>query len=133
MKTVFVNGTFDILHPGHIELFKVAKSLGDRVIVATDSDEKIRRDKGPNKPINDLCHRVSMLQSIKYIDMVLNFNSKEELESIIKLYQPDILLLGNDWETGIVIGREFAKSVRFLPRVGNYSTSNIINRIRNHE
>ena len=54
MKTVWCNGTFDILHPGHIQLFKVARSLGDRVIVATDNDEKIKKDKGDDRPVNDL-------------------------------------------------------------------------------
>jgi D-glycero-beta-D-manno-heptose 1-phosphate adenylyltransferase len=129
MKTVFVNGTFDVLHPGHVELFKVARSLGDRVIVATDTDEKIRKDKGPTKPINDICYRVAMLESIKYIDTVLYFNTRKELEDLIQLYSPDILLLGNDWENGDVVGREFAKEVRFLPRVGGYSSTNVIQNI----
>ena len=64
MKTVFVNGTFDVLHPGHVELFKVARSLGDRVIVATDTDEKIRKDKGPTKPINDKIGRASCRERV---------------------------------------------------------------------
>ena len=58
---VWCNGTFDILHPGHIQLFKVARSLGNKVIVATDTDEKIKADKGDHRPINDLCYRVAML------------------------------------------------------------------------
>ena len=132
MKTVFVNGTFDILHPGHIELFKVAKSLGDRLIVATDSDGKIRKDKGPHKPINDLCYRISMLESIKYIDTVLYFEDTQGLENLIKLYSPDILLLGNDWENGVVIGRDYAKELKFLPRVGNYSSSKVIEKIKSY-
>ena len=78
-KIVWCNGTFDILHPGHIELFKIGKSLGDKLIVATDTDEKIRQDKGPSKPINNLCDRVSMLQAIKYIDEVFYFNDRKEL------------------------------------------------------
>ena len=79
MKTVWCNGTFDILHPGHIQLFKVARSLGDRVIVATDTDEKIKVDKGDYRPVNDLCSRVAMLESIKYIDVVLTFGDRKEL------------------------------------------------------
>ena len=88
---VWCNGTFDILHPGHIELFKVARSIGDKVIVATDTDEKIRTDKGEHRPINDLCYRVAMLEAIKYIDVVHTFGSRKELEDLIELYQPDIL------------------------------------------
>ena len=128
-RIVWCNGTFDILHPGHVELFKVGKSLGDKLIVATDTDEKIRQDKGASKPINNLCHRVSMLQAIKYIDEVLYFNDRKELEGLIELYSPDILLLGDDWKGGDVVGIQYAKEVRFLPRL-NYSTTDIIKKIR---
>ena len=128
-RIVWCNGTFDILHPGHIELFKVGASLGKKLIVATDTDEKIRKDKGAFKPVNNLCDRISMLQAIKYIDEVLYFNTREELEGLIKLYMPDILLLGDDWKGGDVVGKEYAREVRFLPRL-NYSTTDIIKKIR---
>tara|TARA_R100001443_G_scaffold36415_2_gene50241 strand:- start:129 stop:527 length:399 start_codon:yes stop_codon:yes gene_type:complete len=131
MSIVWTNGTFDILHPGHIELFKVARSLGDKVIVATDTDEKIKNDKGDHKPVNDLCYRVAMLEAIKYIDVVHTFGNRKELEDLIMLYEPDILLLGDDWRHGDVVGREHAKEVRFLPRVGGYASSNTIKRIHN--
>ena len=130
-KIVWTNGTFDILHPGHIQLFKVARSLGDKVIVATDSDEKIKKDKGFNRPMNDLCYRVAMLEAIKYIDVVLTFNDRKELEGLIQLYNPDILLLGDDWRNGDVVGCEYAIETRFLPRVGGYASSNTIKRIHN--
>ena len=130
-KIVWCNGTFDILHPGHIQLFKAARALGDRVIVATDTDEKIKNDKGDSRPINDLCHRVAMLEAIKYIDVVHTFGSRQELEGLIQLYNPDILLLGDDWRHGDVVGRKYAKEVRFLPRVGGYASSNIVKRIHN--
>ena len=128
-RIVWCNGTFDILHPGHIELFKVGKSLGDKLIVATDTDEKIRQDKGASKPVNNLCDRISMLQAIKYIDEVLYFGNRKELEGLIELYSPDILLLGDDWKGGDVVGRQYAKEVKFLPRL-NYSTTKIIEKIR---
>ena len=129
---VWCNGTFDILHPGHIELFKVGASLGKKLIVATDTDEKIRKDKGAFKPVNNLCDRISMLQAIKYIDEVLYFNDRKELEGLIKLYMPDILLLGDDWQGGDVVGKEYARDIRFLPRL-NYSTTKIITKIRGAE
>ena len=128
-KIVWCNGTFDILHPGHIELFKVGASLGKKLIVATDTDEKIRQDKGSSKPVNNLCDRISMLQAIKYIDEVLYFGNRKELEGLIELYSPDILLLGDDWKGGDVVGRQYAKEVKFLPRL-NYSTTKIIEKIR---
>jgi D-beta-D-heptose 7-phosphate kinase/D-beta-D-heptose 1-phosphate adenosyltransferase len=129
MTTVWVNGCFDILHPGHIELFKVAKSLGDKLIVGVDEDQKVKNDKGIDRPINPLSFRKTMLESIKYIDVVLPFGSRNELEDLIELYFPDILLVGGDWKNGDVVGRQFAKQVRFFNRVGNYSTTNIIEKI----
>lgn len=129
MITVWVNGCFDILHPGHIELFKVAKSLGDRLIVGVDTDEKVKNDKGADRPINPLTFRKTMLESICYIDVVLPFGSRTELENLIELYSPDILLVGSDWKNGDVVGKEYAKEVRFFNRIGNYSTTNIIHKI----
>lgn len=129
MITVWVNGCFDILHPGHIELFKVAKSLGDRLIVGIDTDEKVKNDKGLSRPINSLLFRKTMLESIKYIDIVLPFGSKLELEQLIELYNPDILLIGGDWRNGEVVGKQFVKKVKFFNRVGNYSTTKIISQI----
>ena len=131
MSIVWTNGTFDILHPGHIELFKVARALGDKVIVATDTDEKIKKDKGFDRPVNDLCYRVAMLEAIKYIDVVHTFGSRQELEDLIQLYEPDILVLGDDWRDGDVVGWEHAGETRFLPRVGGYASSNTIKRIHN--
>ena len=131
MSIVCTNGTFDILHPGHIDLFKVARALGDKVIVATDTDEKIKADKGEHKPINDLCYRVAMLEAIKYIDVVHTFGSRQELEDLIQLYEPDILLLGDDWRDGDVVGWEHAGETRFLPRVGGYASSKTVKKIQN--
>ena len=127
---VWCNGTFDILHPGHIQLFKAARALGNKVIVATDTDEKIRADKGDHRPINNLAYRVAMLEAIKYIDVVHTFGSREELEGLIEMYAPDILLLGDDWRDGDVVGWEHAMETRYLPRVGGYASSKTIERIK---
>jgi D-beta-D-heptose 7-phosphate kinase/D-beta-D-heptose 1-phosphate adenosyltransferase len=131
MKTIFVNGCFDILHPGHIELFKIAKSLGDCLIVATDTDEKIKIDKGNSRPINVLPHRKLMLESLKYIDVVLTFNTDLELERLIELYKPDILVKGGDWRNGKIVGKQFAKEVRFFDRYGEYSTTKFLEQLQN--
>ena len=131
MKTIWCNGTFDILHPGHIELFKIAKSLGDRLIVATDSDNKIKKAKGSNRPVNNLSFRKTLLESIKYIDVVLVFDSDEELNSLIKIYSPDVMLLGSDWEGKNIVGGKYAKEIKFLPRLVEHASSDIINKITN--
>ena len=130
MKTIWTNGCFDILHPGHIELFRACKSLGDRLIVGIDSDEKVKKDKGYSRPINDICFRYTMLQSIKYIDEIHIFGSRQELEELIQFYTPDVLVVGGDWRDGDVVGREYAKEVRFFNRVGGYSSSKIITKIQ---
>jgi D-beta-D-heptose 7-phosphate kinase/D-beta-D-heptose 1-phosphate adenosyltransferase len=113
-----------------MELFKIAKSLGDRLIVGIDTDEKVCKDKGPYRPINSLSFRQTMLDSNKHIDLVIPFSSRQELEQTIELYYPDILLVGGDWRGGDVVGRECAKEVRFLNRVGGYSTTKLINKIK---
>ena len=126
MKIVFVNGCFDVLHPGHIKLFQYAKSLGDYLIVAIESDEKVALDKGPDRPIFSLEDRTLILESIKGIDIVHTFDSREGLENLLECIRPDILVVGSDWKNGIVVGREYAKEVRFFERQGDYSTSRTI-------
>ncbi len=128
---VWTNGCFDILHRGHIELFRYAKSLGDELIVGVDSDLKVRNDKGKNKPIVNLQDRMFMLQSIKYIDKVVPFDSTEELHNTIKWYQPDIMVIGSDWKGKEVIGEMFAGKLIFFDRIGDYSTTKLSQHI-NH-
>ena len=128
MITVWTNGCFDVLHRGHIELFKHAKSLGEKLIVGIDSDTKVKKDKGNNRPINNVEDRKFILESIKYIDQVLVFHSKEDLENLIKQTKPDIMVIGSDWKNKTVVGQRHAKKLLFFDRIGNYSTTNILNK-----
>ena len=123
---VWTNGCFDVLHRGHIELFKYAKSLGDELCVGIDTDEKVKLDKGDTRPINNLQDRIVMLQSIKYIDKVIPFDSTEDLRKTIRWYQPDLMVIGSDWKGKDVIGREFSDKLVFFNRVGDYSTTNFL-------
>ena len=130
MKTVWTNGTFDVLHMGHIELFRKARKLAGpdgRVIVGTDSDERVRELKGPTRPINNLIDRVDFLRAIKYIDGVVTFSSADELQAHIQRFSPDILLVGDDYVNKPVVGSQYAKAVVFIPRYGGLSSSKIIN------
>ena len=129
MKTVFVNGCFDILHPGHIKLFQTARSFGDRLIVAIDSDRKVKEMKGYTRPINSVSTRKIILESIRYIDEVLIFDTREELEALVKKFKPDILMVGSDWKGKEVVGSDYAKEVRFFDRIGEHSTTEIIKSI----
>ena len=123
---IWVNGCFDVLHRGHFELFKYAKSLGNELVVGLDTDLKVSQDKGPDRPYNNLQDRMFALQSIKYIDRVISFNSRKELESLISLYSPDILLVGSDWRGGDIVGKQFAREVCFFERITQYSTTDIL-------
>jgi D-glycero-beta-D-manno-heptose 1-phosphate adenylyltransferase len=129
VKKVFVNGCFDILHPGHIRLFKYAKSLGDFLNVAIDSDRKVAEMKGPDRPIYSQEDRAKILESIRYIDSVFIFDTKQELEGLIKVIHPDILVVGSDWKDKEVVGAEYAKRLVFFDRINEYSTTKTIQSI----
>tara|TARA_Y100000593_G_scaffold76665_1_gene141797 strand:- start:277 stop:705 length:429 start_codon:yes stop_codon:yes gene_type:complete len=126
MVKVWTNGCFDILHRGHIELFRYAHSLGDELIVGVDSDEKVKNDKSDDRPINSLQDRMFMLQSIKYIDKVIPFDSTKELDDTLKWYKPDIMVIGSDWKGKKVIGEFWTKKLVFFDRIDGYSTTKIL-------
>lgn len=128
-KSVFVNGTFDILHPGHIRLLSYAKSLGDRLFVAIDSDDRVKQLKGPRRPINQVNERREMLLALKSVDEVEIFSTAEELELLIKQIQPYIMVIGSDYRNRTVIGSEFARHLIFYERIPNQSTTEKIQRI----
>tara|TARA_R110000824_G_scaffold386729_1_gene581741 strand:- start:107 stop:532 length:426 start_codon:yes stop_codon:yes gene_type:complete len=131
MKVVWTNGCFDILHRGHIELFKYAKTLGDLLLVGIDSDRKVKKDKGEHRPVNKEEDRKFMLESIKYIDKVFIFNSKQHLKDLIKLAKPNIMIIGSDWKGKEVVGQEHTQQLVFFDRIGNYSTTNTIKENKN--
>jgi D-beta-D-heptose 7-phosphate kinase/D-beta-D-heptose 1-phosphate adenosyltransferase len=126
MKLIWVNGCFDVLHRGHIELLKYAKSLGDYLIVGIDSDNRVRNSKGNKRPFNIEEDRKFMLESIEHTDKVLIFHNESELRGMIYYYKPDIMVVGSEYREKVVIGSEYAKEVKFFDRIGNYSTTKIL-------
>ncbi len=126
MNLVWTNGCFDVLHRGHFELFKYAKSLGDLLIVGIDADDKVKKDKGINRPVNNQEDRKFALESIKYIDKVIIFHTRQELENKIKELNPSIMIIGSDWKGKSVVGEQHVKKIIFYDRIGNYSTTNIL-------
>ena len=127
-KKVWVNGVFDVLHRGHIELFKFAKSQGGYLTVGIDADDRVTENKGESRPINNQLDRKYFLESIKYIDEVRIFASDLELVNMLALYLPDCMVVGSDWMGKQVIGGDYAKELIYFNRVGDYSTSNILSK-----
>ena len=126
MKIVWTNGCFDVLHRGHIELFKYAKSLGDYLVVGIDTDERVRVAKGNTRPFNNIEDRIAMLQSIKYIDEVAWFDTNDELDSQVLLSRAEIMVVGSDYKDKEVIGSRHVQEVKFFDRIGGYSTTKIL-------
>tara|TARA_R110000851_G_scaffold58480_3_gene135778 strand:+ start:100 stop:489 length:390 start_codon:yes stop_codon:yes gene_type:complete len=126
MTTVWTNGCFDVLHRGHIELFRYARSLGDRLIVGIDSDEKVKKDKGASRPYNNVEDRKFILQSIKYVDEVIVFSSRKELEMKIQKIEPDCMVIGSDWKGKEVVGQQYTNKLHFFDRIPGYSTTDIL-------
>ena len=131
MKHIFVNGTFDILHPGHVQLLNYAKSLGDSLTVGIDSDRRVREKKGPTRPVNSVGDRAYMLQNLKAVDYIVVFDSDEELERCIKTVKPDIMVVGSDWKGKSVIGSMYSAELRFFDRIEEYATTKTIQSIIN--
>lgn len=125
-KIGFVNGCFDILHIGHIALFDFCKSHCDYLIVGIDTDDRVSAHKGPNRPFNAFEDRKTMLMAIKYIDEVVGFSTDSELTDMIRNINPDIMVVGSDWQNKKVIGAEYAKELKFFRRIDGYSTTKIL-------
>ena len=131
-KVVFTNGCFDLLHSGHVFLFREAKKLGDVLIVAVNDDASVRKIKGPRRPIFPLRERLEILDAIQVIDYLIPF-SQETPKKVISSLLPDVLVKGGDWNMNEVVGREEVISaggkVVLLPHLEGQSTSQILSRI----
>ena len=132
MTRVVVNGTFDIIHLGHLRLLQYARSFNNSyVLVLTDSDRRIRELKGSNRPVNTEYERCSMLFALKCVDRVETFDTDQELIDLIKGFAPDIMVKGDDYRDKPVIGAEYCKEIKFYDRFKHYSTTNKIQDIIN--
>lgn len=132
-RIVFTNGCFDIIHPGHIRYLETARSLGDLLVVAVNSDESVRRLKGESRPIQDEDARSELVAALHCVDLVGIFSEDTPLE-IIMAVRPDTLVKGGDWTKDQIVGRDFVEArggeVFAIEFEQGYSTTNIIERIR---
>jgi D-beta-D-heptose 7-phosphate kinase/D-beta-D-heptose 1-phosphate adenosyltransferase len=123
---IFVNGTFDVLHPGHLDLLNYAKSLGDFLLVAIDSDDRVASKKGLDRPFNPQYNRMKLLQNLKAVDEVVIFDTDQELTQTVKILRPDIMIVGSDYKDKTVIGSEYARELRFYTRTTPYSSTQVL-------
>ena len=130
-KKVFVNGTFDLLHSGHIQLLNYARKQCGHVCVGIDTDDRVREKKGPTRPIFNQEERKYFLENLKAVDEVRFFSNDAELEGLVKTYQPDIMIVGSDWKDKSVIGSYWAAKLIFFDRIGEYATTKTIEDIIN--
>ena len=132
-RVVFTNGVFDLLHPGHIRYLQHARSLGDALIVGLNADASVRRNKGPERPINTEQERAEVLEALECVDAVVLFEQETPAE-IIKAIQPDILVRGADWEEDAIVGRDTVEArggrVVRVPIEKGFSTTEIIRKAR---
>jgi rfaE bifunctional protein nucleotidyltransferase chain/domain len=130
---VFTNGCFDLLHPGHVSYLEEARSLGDALIVAVNTDASVRRlGKGPGRPVNPEHDRARVLAALAAVDRVVLFDEDTPLEILTEM-QPDILVKGGDYRLEEVVGREVVLArggrVHILPWRKGYSTTQLMKRL----
>lgn len=125
MKRVWVNGTFDILHIGHIELLKYASSFGS-VRVGIDSDARVKQLKGSLRPFNNENIRKQFLSSLRFVSNVVIFDNNDQLEQHIAEYKPDYFVIGDDYKNKEIIGGHFAKELVFYTKIPDISTTKIL-------
>lgn len=135
-KIVMTNGCFDILHPGHIGYLEEAKALGDRLIVAVNDDESIRRNKGSGRPVQSLQERMSVLAGLRAVDWVVAF-SEDTPDRLIKKISPDILVKGVDYKGQTIVGADHVLQqggeVHFVGPAKEWSSSEIIEKLKKVE
>ena len=122
---VWVNGTFDVLHIGHIKLLEFASQFGE-IRVGIDTDDRVKQFKGELRPINNINDRIYFMNSIKYVNSSVSFSTDEELCDRIKEWNADIIIVGNDYKDKKVIGSHLVKEVIFFDKIDGYSSTKII-------
>ena len=132
-QVVFTNGCFDLLHPGHVRYLREARSLGDLLVVALNSDASVRLLKGAGRPILNQDERAEVIAALEVVDYVTIFDEETPRELIARLL-PDVLVKGGDWPVESIVGREEVEAaggrVLSLPYLQGSSTSSIVERIR---
>lgn len=133
---VLTNGVFDLLHKGHLELLRFAKTQGEKLVVAIDSDERVKLLKGPNRPINSQDDRKRLLESNRYVDEVIIFNSASDLKNLYTQISPDIIVKGGEWTHKEIRDRDQIPDsieIKIFPITTGYSTTSTLIKISGDE
>ena len=132
-KVVFTNGCFDILHAGHVTYLEAAKAQGDVLVLGLNTDESVRRLKGPERPINSELDRAKVVGALKAVDYVVLFGA-QTAENVIAEVKPDVYVKGGDYTLDTLpeakIVQRYGGKVAFIDMVEGRSTTNIINKIK---
>lgn len=128
-KIVFTNGCFDILHRGHLTYLREARKLGDILVVGLNSDRSVRELKGTNRPVNNENDRAEMLRSLEFVDFVVIFDQDTPFE-LLSIIKPDVLVKGGDYKPEEIVGRELAGKTIVLNFVDGYSTTSVIEKMK---
>jgi D-beta-D-heptose 7-phosphate kinase/D-beta-D-heptose 1-phosphate adenosyltransferase len=132
-KVVFTNGCFDILHVGHARYLQDARALGDILVVGLNSDDSVRRIKGPERPIQHESDRGELLSSLACVDYVVLFDEDTPLE-LIEAIAPDVLVKGGDWPVDSIVGAPYVLAkggeVKALPFHPGHSTTKLLERMK---
>lgn len=131
-KVVFTNGCFDVFHAGHVDSLTRARALGDRLIVGLNSDRSVKKLKGEARPINGELDRVAVLAALECVDVVVIFD-EDTPERLLSLIRPDVLAKGGDYRPERIAGAAYAGRVEILPLLPGFSSTSIIDRLRENE
>ena len=130
---VFTNGVFDLLHPGHVRYLQQARRLGDALIVGVNADASVRRNKGPERPINPELERAELIAALECVDAVVLFDEDTPAQ-IIRAIQPDVLVKGADWPADRIVGRDTVEArggrVERIAVEQGHSTTALVEKIR---
>ena len=132
-RVVFTNGVFDLLHPGHVDVLRGARSHGDALVVGLNSDASVRRLKGPERPVRSEAERAYVLAALQMVDAVVVFDQDTPLE-LIRTLEPDVLVKGGDYAEASIVGapdvRARGGDVIVIPLTPGHSTTSTIERLR---